>query len=135
AEERDWDERRKQRQPTLDEALQRTLPGLLQARQPAPPRGGRPPPPGPQGRGPATRHPLFRGGDPRPGRADATRRGGKRGSPAPGQAKGSVPPDRLPPLKIPRVRPVHRLDRDTSGLMIFALSPRAEEALVRMFKG
>src|SRR5437764_12904297 len=27
AEERDWDERRKQRQPTLDEALQRMLPG------------------------------------------------------------------------------------------------------------
>jgi 23S rRNA pseudouridine1911/1915/1917 synthase len=34
-----------------------------------------------------------------------------------------------------RVRPVHRLDRDTSGLMIFALSARAEQALVAMFKG
>jgi 23S rRNA pseudouridine1911/1915/1917 synthase len=32
------------------------------------------------------------------------------------------------------VRPVHRLDRDTSGLMIFALSSRAEQALVAMFK-
>jgi 23S rRNA pseudouridine1911/1915/1917 synthase len=30
---------------------------------------------------------------------------------------------------------VHRLDRDTSGLMLFALSPRAEQALVKMFKG
>ncbi len=31
------------------------------------------------------------------------------------------------------VRPVHRLDRDTSGLMIFALSPQAEQALVKLF--
>ena len=29
--------------------------------------------------------------------------------------------------------PVHRLDRDTSGLMIFALSPRARDALIGMF--
>jgi 23S rRNA pseudouridine1911/1915/1917 synthase len=35
----------------------------------------------------------------------------------------------------PRVRPVHRLDRDTSGLMVFALSPQAEHALARLFKG
>jgi len=34
----------------------------------------------------------------------------------------------------PRVRPVHRLDRDTSGLMIFALSADAEAALSAMFK-
>ncbi len=33
-----------------------------------------------------------------------------------------------------RVRPVHRLDRDTSGLMIFALSAPAEQRLVQMFK-
>ncbi len=32
-----------------------------------------------------------------------------------------------------KVRPVHRLDRDTSGLMVFALSPAAQEALERMF--
>jgi len=32
-----------------------------------------------------------------------------------------------------RVRPVHRLDRDTSGLMLFALSPEAEQELVRRF--
>lgn len=32
-----------------------------------------------------------------------------------------------------KVRPVHRLDRDTSGLMIFALSPAAEQALVKLF--
>lgn len=39
-----------------------------------------------------------------------------------------------PPARVPQVRPVHRLDRDTSGLMLFALSPQAEQALVRMFK-
>jgi 23S rRNA pseudouridine1911/1915/1917 synthase len=44
-------------------------------------------------------------------------------------AKGPPPHARLP-----QVRPVHRLDRDTSGLMLFALSPQAEQALVRMFK-
>ena len=32
------------------------------------------------------------------------------------------------------VRPVHRLDRDTSGLMVFALSPTAETKLFAMFK-
>jgi 23S rRNA pseudouridine1911/1915/1917 synthase len=38
------------------------------------------------------------------------------------------------PSQPSRVRTVHRLDRDTSGLMLFALSPAAELALVRMFK-
>jgi 23S rRNA pseudouridine1911/1915/1917 synthase len=32
-----------------------------------------------------------------------------------------------------RTRPVHRLDRDTSGLILFALSERAEHALIRLF--
>jgi 23S rRNA pseudouridine1911/1915/1917 synthase len=32
-----------------------------------------------------------------------------------------------------RIRPVHRLDRDTSGLMLFARSPQAEQKLIRMF--
>ena len=32
-----------------------------------------------------------------------------------------------------KIRPVHRLDRDTSGLMIFAISPPAEEALEKLF--
>lgn len=31
------------------------------------------------------------------------------------------------------VRPVHRLDRDTSGLVVFARTPQAEQALLRMF--
>ncbi len=34
----------------------------------------------------------------------------------------------------PRLRAVHRLDRDTSGLMIFALSAEAEHLLVQMFR-
>lgn len=33
-----------------------------------------------------------------------------------------------------RVRAVHRLDRDTSGLMVFALSAEAERRLVQMFR-
>ena len=33
----------------------------------------------------------------------------------------------------PVVYPVHRLDRDTSGLMLFALSVRARDALIGMF--
>lgn len=32
-----------------------------------------------------------------------------------------------------QIRPVHRLDRDTSGLMIFARTPEAEQNLIRMF--
>jgi 23S rRNA pseudouridine1911/1915/1917 synthase len=32
-----------------------------------------------------------------------------------------------------RIRPVHRLDRDTSGLMVFARTPAAEQKLIRMF--
>jgi 23S rRNA pseudouridine1911/1915/1917 synthase len=39
-------------------------------------------------------------------------------------------PSRDPRLKI---RPVHRLDRDTSGLMIFARTHEAEQKLIRMF--
>lgn len=33
-----------------------------------------------------------------------------------------------------RIRPVHRLDRETSGLMIFARTPEAEQKLVQMFR-
>jgi 23S rRNA pseudouridine1911/1915/1917 synthase len=110
AEERDWPAQRKQRQPTLDEALQRMLPGLM--REAGLIRADRP--------GGSRGHPL-----------EKDRR---RSRPAPSSRKGAPPP--VPPksVKLPRVRPVHRLDRDTSGLMLFALSPRAESALVEMFK-
>ncbi len=37
------------------------------------------------------------------------------------------------PARPPRVRLVHRLDRDTSGVMVLALSAEAERLLVRMF--
>lgn len=73
AEERNWPNRRKQLQPTLDEVLPHVI-----ARQP----GQRP-------------------------------------------MKGK---------HLPRVRPVHRLDRETSGLMIFARTPDAEVKLVQLFR-
>jgi 23S rRNA pseudouridine1911/1915/1917 synthase len=55
---------------------------------------------------------------------------------SPKRKRGDRPPERLrrrrpePRLKI---RPVHRLDRDTSGVMLFARTPLAEQTLVRMF--
>ena len=56
-------------------------------------------------------------------------------SPAPHRGpRGARPGPKRRSARVPRVRPVHRLDRDTSGLMLFALSPQAEQALVRMFK-
>lgn len=36
--------------------------------------------------------------------------------------------------RLPRVRAVHRLDRDTSGLMVFARTPEAELHLVQQFR-
>ncbi|HUY33926.1 MAG TPA: RluA family pseudouridine synthase [Pirellulales bacterium] len=38
------------------------------------------------------------------------------------------------PGKLPPVRPVHRLDRDTSGLMVFARSVQAERQLAGQFR-
>lgn len=78
AEEAGWNDKKKSRQWTLEELLERKLATQM-------PRTG------PQ------RHPAFRG------------------------------------KREPMVRPVHRLDRDTSGLMIFALSARAEDMLTSMF--
>jgi 23S rRNA pseudouridine1911/1915/1917 synthase len=92
AEERHWPARRKQLQPTLDEALPRVLAQKLGIR-------------------------VTEG-----------QRSGSR------QGRGTRPPvRRQPPEKLPRVRAVHRLDRDTSGLMVFARTPQAEQALVRLF--
>jgi 23S rRNA pseudouridine1911/1915/1917 synthase len=39
-----------------------------------------------------------------------------------------------PPGKLPPVRPVHRLDRDTSGIMVFARTKAAEHRLVHQFR-
>jgi 23S rRNA pseudouridine1911/1915/1917 synthase len=40
----------------------------------------------------------------------------------------------LPKGRVPPIRPVHRLDRDTSGLMVFARTIEAERHLGRQFK-
>lgn len=52
-------------------------------------------------------------------------------------ARPPVRPGRKPPkaspAKPPALYAVHRLDRDTSGLMMFALSPRARDLLIGMF--
>ena len=110
AEERDWDDRRKQRQPTLDEAVQAILPTVW--------------PPRPATRARVERGPA-RGGD-----------GGRDRAGPPGILRRTGGRATTPPsgVGLPRVRAVHRLDRDTSGLMLFALSPRAEQALVGLFK-
>jgi 23S rRNA pseudouridine1911/1915/1917 synthase len=92
AEERHWPARRKQLQPTLDEALPRVLAKKLGIRVVDEERAV------PRTRGTARR-----------------------------------PESRQPQPKLPRVRAVHRLDRDTSGLMVFARTPQAEQSLVRLF--
>ena len=38
-----------------------------------------------------------------------------------------------PPPRLPAIRAVHRLDRDTSGLMVFARTATAEQALIKLF--
>lgn len=93
-EERHWPARRKQLQPTLDEALPRVLAKKLGI-------------------------PV----------AEEDRSHERKG-----RSNRRPEPRRTPPKpKLPRVRAVHRLDRDTSGLMVFARTPQAEQALVRLF--
>lgn len=49
--------------------------------------------------------------------------------------RGGTPAARRDPSsRLPRVRPVHRLDRDTSGLMVFARTPAAEQGLIQQFR-
>jgi 23S rRNA pseudouridine1911/1915/1917 synthase len=78
SEERNWSNRRKQHQPTLDEMLRDVLARKRSSKSSK------------QGQKPKQK-PLF-------------------------------------------LRAVHRLDRDTSGLMVFALSPQAERILTGMFR-
>jgi 23S rRNA pseudouridine1911/1915/1917 synthase len=61
----------------------------------------------------------------------------KRKRRAPPQSGGRRQPNRRArPARLDKrlkIRPVHRLDRDTSGLMVFARSPQAEQKLIHMF--
>lgn len=82
AEERNWPERRKQLQPTLDESIPRAI--QLQEK------------------------------------------------PSAGQSREGKRPGKKP-WKLERIRAVHRLDRDTSGLMVFARTPEAEQHLIKQF--
>ena len=191
AEERDWSEQRKSRQPTLDDLLPRLIlrhpawgktgaPASTPNEQDTPtsaPKRGHPlfgkiqtttpnagkinkpgasarddmrpsPQPGKSGR---DARPSARGGksnprDARPNARDArapardARPNARDGRPnnrdARAAARGAFKPGAGAMFeRLPDVRPVHRLDRDTSGLMVFALSPRAETALVGLFKG
>ena len=56
------------------------------------------------------------------------RRGTRSSESRVGQRRGGKP------ARPPRVRLVHRLDRDTSGVMVLALSAEAERLLVQMFR-
>ena len=119
--ERDWDAERKAKQPSLEEVIQRLIDQWWRAQKnvvPTPQKGSEipvKPPPQRRARGPV--HPLLRGNV-------------RHTSPAKHQVQ-QVSGEHTRP---PKVRAVHRLDRDTTGLMIFALSREAEETLVRMFK-
>lgn len=109
AQEQNWPDKRKQFQPTLDEVLPKLLAEALLARgesfRPAPLPN--PPRSGP-GRGKQQRLPAHR-------------------------SRGRHRPEPAPP-RLPLVLPVHRLDRDTSGLMIFARTAAAEHNLIAQFK-
>jgi 23S rRNA pseudouridine1911/1915/1917 synthase len=93
AEERHWNDKRRQRNPTLEDLLPRLIARQEQLRhrpRPAPKRG----------------------------RAKAMGR----------ESSGPLP------RNLPRIHPVHRIDRDTSGVMVFARTPAAEQGLVPQFK-
>lgn len=88
AEEKKWNDKRKNLQPTLDELLPKVI---LWAKRPDARKLGL------KGRDARTANKAFR-------------------------------------IPMPKVRAVHRLDRDTSGVMVFALHPNAETHLIRQFK-
>ncbi|RMF41496.1 MAG: hypothetical protein D6753_09505, partial [Planctomycetota bacterium] len=84
---------RKQLQPTLDELMPQVLARELHLAWP------------PKSTRPGGNHPA----------------GGKGRGKRPGNAPRVIPHRKLPPIL--RVYPVHRLDRDTSGLMVWARTP------------
>lgn len=87
SEERFWPDRRKQRQPTLDEVIPQLIARQIAA-----------------------------------GKSKSKRRAVNDKSDAAAKSR------------LPRIRAVHRLDRDTSGLMIFARTAIAERSLVEQFR-
>ncbi len=133
-EETDLPQKRKDKAPTLEELLQKKVNAYVRERSRSASQAphilaGRDPRRGPvphadARRSPPPVHPLMRG----------KVAGGK---PPPGPAYAAVPathhaPPPLPSTS-PELRPVHRLDRETSGLMMFAFSAPAEHALERDF--
>jgi 23S rRNA pseudouridine1911/1915/1917 synthase len=88
AEERNWSEKRKQDQPTLEDLLPRIIAKKEQ--------------------------------------------GGRGAKQQRGRGKSPWKPNRV--SRTPPVRPVHRLDRDTSGLMVFARTVPAERSLGQQFR-
>jgi 23S rRNA pseudouridine1911/1915/1917 synthase len=112
--ERDWDVERKAKQPSLEEVVQRLIDDRWRASRShvSPKRHSPRQPIDRAARKPV--HPLLRG------------------KPEKGQNRPSQ--QHTFEDRPPKVRAVHRLDRDTSGLMLFALSREAEESLGRMFK-
>ncbi len=106
AEEQNWDARRKQFQPTLDELMPQVLKNHLahvDARRPAP-------------------------GHPRPEDSSARHKSGKMPArPIPSRTGRDVPGHAF------RIFPVHRLDRETSGLMVFGRTAQSEAALIAQF--
>jgi 23S rRNA pseudouridine1911/1915/1917 synthase len=105
AEEQDWPAKRKSLQPTLDEILAELLPSQMTGIKPSPA----------DTRGQRGAHPIF----------------GAR--PKLAKPHKPAPPQQFRARRI-TIRPVHRLDRDTSGVMLFALSVLAEQSLVEAFK-
>lgn len=129
-EEADLPQKRKDKAPTLEELVQRLVNEQFHAGKIKDPAASSPagaPAPRPAAR-PAAQHPLFKSRTPQPPRRQEPQR-----SPHPA-ADIRPPTSNSPkPSKPPEVRPVHRLDRDTSGLMLFALSAQAEQVLERDF--
>ncbi len=113
--EKNWDARRKQRQPTLEECLEE----ILRSRAPLGKRST-----DRQHGGKRSTHPM-QGRDRSKGVRPENEKSGRHEA---STARGDFVSQPV------RVRPVHRLDRDTSGLMVFALSPTIERALIELFK-
>ena len=110
------DGKRRDRTATLEEVLQRVVRERVRAAPRVEPRVE-----------------SRAGESKRPARHPLARREGASGGPGKLARRGPLPESR-PSSRAPEVIPVHRLDRDTSGLMLFALSPEAETALTRMFR-